>query len=82
LHEFARLGTLFILNGVQGVAGSNPAVPIEMNATAHSRLVDCGPFAFPVFARVANTSANADWLLEPSLDRALNDAARCMRPAR
>ena len=28
LHDFARLSTLFNLNGVQGVAGSNPAVPI------------------------------------------------------
>ena len=29
LHDFARLATLFNHNGVQGVAGSNPAVPIK-----------------------------------------------------
>ena len=38
LHDFPRVGTLFNHNGVQGVAGSNPAVPIACKSKVHSEL--------------------------------------------
>jgi hypothetical protein len=68
------------LNGVQGVAGSNPAVPIEVSTTAHKQLHAWGLFAFPAPPRSINTCINTLGCRRQALRAARCTGGACTKP--
>jgi hypothetical protein len=59
LHDFVDLGSQLVDYGVQGVAGSNPAVPIELRGLNNSLIVEA--FVDPLPGPVAQVvRAHAD----------------------